>query len=304
MFHLNPHRAKLISNMQIPISLISALILAPLSAGYLSTFLFGHRRRTKHLPGLLFHSVLPIPKTNMSHYSTIRFKEFLLCLKKNDYRTLSLSQATLQNHTNEKACLITFDDGMECVYTQVLPLLREFNFNSTIFCIAGFTGQTSSWDIFDGQKHMSKQQIRELSDSGHEIGSHTLTHANLPFLNDNDLERELKDSKKILEDITGKEIRTISFPYGSFNEHVWGKARESGYLSATLYRNHHRASSALFPVYGVYRFDKTCDIMDRLQKRRFSTSIATAILMSHFSKGTPVVKFRKNYAIRKNGFLS
>ncbi|NLL12117.1 MAG: polysaccharide deacetylase family protein [Fibrobacter sp.] len=291
--------------MQIPISLISALIFAPLSAGYLSTLLFNHRRSIPHLPGLLFHSVVPKPKMNMSHYSTVRFKEFLLCLKKNDYQTLTLNQAVQQlNHANGKKCLITFDDGMECVYTQALPLLREFNFSSTIFCIAGFTGQSSSWDIFDGQKHMSKQQIRGLSDSGHEIGSHTLTHANLTFLNDRDLEKELKDSKKILEDITGKEINTISFPYGSWNEHVWRKALESGYVSATLYRNHHPISSGLFPVYGVYRFDKPSDIMNRLQKRRFSASIATAILMSHFSKGTPVVKFRKNYVIRRNGFLS
>ncbi len=287
--------------MQIPIPLISALILAPLSAGYLSTLLFGHHRRTPYLPGLLFHSVLPKPQMNMSHYSTINFKEFLLCLKGNNYRTLTLTQTAQQNDTIEKKCLITFDDGMECVYTQALPLLREVNFSSTIFCIAGFTGQTSSWDIFDGQRHLSKQQIRELSDSGHEIGSHTLTHANLPFLNNRDLEKELKDSKKILEDITGKEVKTISFPYGSWNEHVWKKARESGYLSATLYRNHHRISSELFPVYGVYRFDKPCDIMDRLQNRRFSVSISTAILMSHFSKGTPVVKFRKNYLIWKKG---
>jgi peptidoglycan/xylan/chitin deacetylase (PgdA/CDA1 family) len=285
--------------MQIPVSLISAIILAPLSAGYLSALLFGHRSPVLPLPGLLFHSVLPNPKMNMSHYSTARFKEFLLCLKKNEYSTLTLSQAAQMAHTKEKRCLITFDDGMECVYTQVLPLLAEFNINSTIFCIAGFTDQTSSWDIFDGQKHLSKQQIRKLSDSGHEIGSHTLTHANLPFLNDKDLERELNDSKKILEDITGKEIKTISFPYGSWNEHVWEKARQSGYSSATLYRNHKRISSGLFPVYGVYRFDKPYDIMDRLRKSRFSASIATAILMSHFSKGTPVVKFRKNYVIRK-----
>ncbi len=284
--------------MQIPIPLISALILAPLSAGYLSIVLFNRRKHIPQLPGLLFHSVLPNPQMNMSHYSTIRFKEFLQCLNKNGYRTLTLSQADQLKHNDEKKCLITFDDGMECVYTQVLPLLKEFNLHSTIFCIAGFSGQTSSWDIFSGQKHLSKQQIRELCDCGHEIGSHTLTHANLPFLSDSDLEKELKDSKKILEDITGKEIRTISFPYGSWNEHVWEKAREAGYLSATLYRNHNRISSGLFPVYGVYRFDKPCDIMDRLQKRRFSVSVATAVLMSHFSKGTPVVKFRKNYVIR------
>ena len=234
----------------------------------------------------------------MSHYSTARFKEFLKLLKDSGFKTLTLTQAAREGKKNGNECLLTFDDGMECIYTRALPLLNEFDFKSTVFCIAGFTGQTSSWDIFNGQKHLSRQQIRELSDSGQEIGSHTLTHANLPFLNNRDLEKELKDSKKILEDITGKEITSISFPYGSWNKHVWEKAMESGYLSATLYRNHKTISPGLFPVYGAYRFDRPSDILGRLSKRRFSASVATAILMSHFSKGTPVVKFRKNYIIR------
>ncbi len=284
--------------MQLPVSLISALVLAPLTAGYISTLLLSYRRHIPHIPGLLFHSILPNPKMNMSHYSTARFKEFLKLLKDSGFKTLTLTQAAREGKKNGNECLLTFDDGMECIYTRALPLLNEFDFKSTVFCIAGFTGQTSSWDIFNGQKHLSRQQIRELSDSGQEIGSHTLTHANLPFLNNRDLEKELKDSKKILEDITGKEITSISFPYGSWNKHVWEKAMESGYLSATLYRNHKTISPGLFPVYGAYRFDRPSDILGRLSKRRFSASVATAILMSHFSKGTPVVKFRKNYIIR------
>ncbi|HEX3020117.1 MAG TPA: polysaccharide deacetylase family protein [Chitinispirillaceae bacterium] len=286
--------------MQIPLSLIPSLILAPLATGYFSTLLFGYRRNYPLLSGLLFHSVLPNPKMNMSHFSTERFKVFLQNLKFEEFKTITLSQASQVVQRNTNKCLITFDDGMECVFTHVHPLLNEFGFCSTVFCIAGFTGQTSSWDIFDGQNHLNKQQIRELSDHGHEIGSHTLTHANLTFLNDKDLEKELIDSKKILEDITGKEVKTISFPYGSWNEHVWNKAREAGYNSATLYRGHNHISYGLFPVYGVYRFDKPGDVMNRLKQRRFSSSIATAMIMSHFSKGTPVVKFRRNYRIKKS----
>lgn len=281
-----------------PYSLISASIFAPFAAGLIATLLKGCRKSIPEIPGLLFHSVLPRPGFNMSHFSLTRFRKLMQLISSKSIKTLTLSEANRKTDSVENGCLLTFDDGMECVYTDAYPILNEFNFKATIFCIAGFTGKHSSWDIFNGQHHLSVGQIKQLSDSGHEIGSHTLTHAHLIFLNDEDLEIELKESKHILEDITGRAVNTLSFPYGSWNMHVWRKAQEAGYTSATLYRNHICSLPGLYPVYGVYRFSKPEIIMNLLGKSHFSPTIATAILMSHFSKGTPIVKFRRNYTVR------
>jgi peptidoglycan/xylan/chitin deacetylase (PgdA/CDA1 family) len=104
--------------------------------------------------------------------------------------------------------------------------------------------------------HLNAAEIRSISDNGHEIGSHTHTHANLTYLAEKDLIEELRTSKKVLEDITGKEVKSISFPHGSWNQRVWSSACNEGYTYASLYRGHSRSNDpGHFPVLSAGRFD-------------------------------------------------
>jgi peptidoglycan/xylan/chitin deacetylase (PgdA/CDA1 family) len=214
---------------------------------------------------------------------------------------ITLSEATTSSFTADsiKNCLITFDDGLENIFQHAIPHLDMYGFKGTIFCVAGFIGRSSTWDVYRSLRHLSRQQVRQLSDTGHEIGSHTLTHANLPFLNDIDLVSELRDSKNVLEDITGRQVTSLSFPHGGWNHRVWECARELGYQSATLYRGHSLATDNMYPVLSAGRFDSVDDIIRRISSTSifFSTSIAASRIASHFAKGTPVWKFRKNYSI-------
>jgi peptidoglycan/xylan/chitin deacetylase (PgdA/CDA1 family) len=167
-----------------------------------------------------------------------------------------------------------------------------------VFPVAGYIGKASSWDVLPQFPHLSKHEIREISGLGHEIGSHGLTHSNLTYLNASDLKTELSDSKKILEDITGKKVTSLSFPFGSWNRRVWEHAQETGYLRGTIYRQHRNYGPELVPVYGVYRFDSPEFILARISPAsRFSFSIACARIMSHFAKGAPIWKFEKNYCL-------
>jgi peptidoglycan/xylan/chitin deacetylase (PgdA/CDA1 family) len=149
---------------------------------------------------------------------------------------------------------------------------------------------------------LNKHSIRRLSELGHEIGSHTCTHANLPYLSEKDLTKELIDSKSKLQDITGKAVTSLSFPFGSWNKRVWAKARDIGYISATLYRNHRCSfDHQLFPVYGVYQFDSPDSVLSKINNHHtYSISAAISLLLSHFSKGSPIWKFRKNYQLFPN----
>ena len=61
------------------------------------------------------------------------------------------------------------------------------------------------------------------------IGSHGVTHAFLHRLKEEDVLHELNDSKKVLEDITGKEIKSFSVPRGVYNKTVLRIALEVGY---------------------------------------------------------------------------
>jgi peptidoglycan/xylan/chitin deacetylase (PgdA/CDA1 family) len=72
---------------------------------------------------------------------------------------------------------------------------------------------------------------------GHEIGSHTCTHPNLTFLPQDELERELKESKDSLENLLDKEITSFAYPFTAYNEAVkktvhkyYDVSRGGGYL--------------------------------------------------------------------------
>jgi peptidoglycan/xylan/chitin deacetylase (PgdA/CDA1 family) len=77
---------------------------------------------------------------------------------------------------------------------------------------------------------LTTSQIHEMSDSGLiEIGSHSLTHPNLDMLDDIELNSELQESKKLIENITGKSVVSIAFPDGAYNEKVKTQSMLSNY---------------------------------------------------------------------------
>ncbi|KMQ50684.1 polysaccharide deacetylase [Chitinispirillum alkaliphilum] len=268
-------------------------VLAPLICGITASLLFG-REQEKVKAGLLFHSVVPSPSLSMSQMSADKFQQFLHLLKANGKTTNTLSQHCKNQDNN--SIVLSFDDGLEDFYTYAYPLLEKMGFKATLFPIAEYVGKEVNWDVFGTKKHCSEKMLREISDSGHEIGSHSLTHANLPWLNDKALCHELRISKNILENITGKEVKSISFPFGSWNERVWEAAKQNGYKFGTIYRRHKYARADLLPVFGVYRFDSPDEIYQKaFPENRFPIPRISAKIMSHFSKGSPLWKFRENY---------
>jgi peptidoglycan/xylan/chitin deacetylase (PgdA/CDA1 family) len=262
----------------------------PFSTGLLATLLLGKVNKQISVPGLLFHSVMPgtlLP--NLSCYSTKNFERLITLLKINNYHGVTVSSAFM-NTPGKKPILLTFDDGFQCVEDHALPLLDRENFKATIFCVTGFNGKKSSWDVYSYNRHLDNNAIRRIAQNGHEIGSHTSSHAFLPYLCDMDLKTELETSKKILEDITGNPVTSISFPFGGINRRVWKFALDAGYKHGTIYRDHQKNSSSdLFPVYGVYQFESADNIYHKINPGNyFSIPRAASVLLSHFSKGTPI----------------
>ncbi len=85
---------------------------------------------------------------------------------------------------------------------------------------------------------MNWDQIKKLHQSGHIIGSHTLTHPNVAHLEDKDLHRELAESKHILEKELGASVVHFSYPnpaiYPHFTEQTTTAVKQSGYQTAVI----------------------------------------------------------------------
>jgi peptidoglycan/xylan/chitin deacetylase (PgdA/CDA1 family) len=76
---------------------------------------------------------------------------------------------------------------------------------------------------------LGRTEMRELLDMGMEIGSHTVTHAVLTELPDAEADRELSNSRRMLEDSLGVEVSSFCYPKGRFSTRITRRARLAGY---------------------------------------------------------------------------
>ena len=130
---------------------------------------------------------------------------------------------------------VTFDDGFRNVFEHALPVLRQRGLCSIQFLVGSLIGREDAWDRAIGeppQALMDDARIRDWLAGGQEIGAHTLTHPHLTRISPAEARSEIFDSKKLLEDRFGREIKHFCYPYGDNNPMVRDLVAEAGYVSA------------------------------------------------------------------------
>ena len=160
---------------------------------------------------------------------------------------------------------VTFDDAFRSVGT-ALPLLERLGVPATVFACPAFAAGDGTFDVPElapqlarNSEHlatMSWPELRDLVERGFEVGSHTVTHPHLTKLEDQELLRELRESREHLEDELAVRCRFLAYPYGEENERVRAAARSSGYEAAfALPGNQAAADLYAVPRVGVWRSD-------------------------------------------------
>lgn len=161
--------------------------------------------------------------TNLS-ISPTKFKEQIDYLNNNNYSTITFYD--LQNSKNvplpEKPIILTFDDGYSDAFDSY-TMLKKNNQVGVFYIISSFVGR----DNF-----LSTSQIKEMSKNKMEIGSHTKTHPDLTKISEANLQLELTDSKKTIEDIIEKSIISFCYPAGKYNQTVEKTTSSAGYIFA------------------------------------------------------------------------
>jgi peptidoglycan/xylan/chitin deacetylase (PgdA/CDA1 family) len=153
------------------------------------------------------------------------FRKQMQWLQSIGMRGVSVSDA-LSSPAASKV-VITFDDGCETDLTVAAPILHQANFRATFYITVGFLGRPG---------YLVPQQVRELSDAGFDIGSHSMTHPYLSDLDDLELRREIAESKTQLEEMIGRPVLDFSCPGGRWSSRVAAIARQAGYRSITTSR--------------------------------------------------------------------
>lgn len=118
---------------------------------------------------------------------------------------------------------VTFDDGYKDNLYAAAPILVDYRVPFTLFVTAGFLGESSS--VF-----LSKNELKRLSGmAGVTVGSHGMTHSRLTGMDDKSLKAELIQSRARIEDIIGKKVEMLSYPFGKVDHRVVSAAIEAGY---------------------------------------------------------------------------
>lgn len=177
---------------------------------------------------LMYHEISPYPQ----RLRTIRsmhpaycvkladFEQQLQLLAEGHYRTLRIEELDGKTRSNANAVALTFDDGLAGNYAYAFPELSKAGFHATFFVAANLVGK---------QDYMNWNQLRELSGAGMSIESHCLDHHPLTTLCDDEIRRQLRDSKATIEEKIGTPVTCVSFPHGSYNRRILDTAEQLGY---------------------------------------------------------------------------
>jgi peptidoglycan/xylan/chitin deacetylase (PgdA/CDA1 family) len=195
------------------------------------------RRITRWVPVLCFHEVLPDSTHLLPPYAISQsgLRAVLDDFTGRGYTSGALDEVVGGAPRGKKRLVLTFDDGTCDFLEHALPVLQEFNFSATLFIVAGLVGKTRKWagnSELTPVPLMGADELRSLHAQGFAIGSHTLTHPNLPRISPAEARRELAESKDILSDMIGEQMRWFAYPYVAADYTTRAMVREAGYVGA------------------------------------------------------------------------
>ncbi len=187
------------------------------------------------VPILVYHHVRPQEgwaKTTWSWKMTVTretFERQMQWLADKGYVTMTLDELTAairgETYLPEKPVVITFDDNNPTQYEVAVPIMEKHGQKAVFYLIAKY---------LDSANMLNRERALALQAKGNEIASHTMTHRALPGLNDEELAWELTESKRILEELTGKTINHVAYPGTAHNQRVRDAAKAAGYVTATI----------------------------------------------------------------------
>jgi len=194
-------------------------------------------------PIFYYHSVGgPPPQT----LALPQFQQHLEAIRRHNYRTVTVAELLQAGRDLPSRCVaLAFDDGLLDNYTHVFPLLLQYGMRATFYVVPGYdrvtrwvAPQTGRWSDLPAPgftipfASMGTDQRRELARHGMEIGSHSLTHQMLTRVPRDELIREVRDSKEVIEQELGTSVKTFCYPRGRFTPVVVREVCRAGYLGA------------------------------------------------------------------------
>jgi peptidoglycan/xylan/chitin deacetylase (PgdA/CDA1 family) len=192
------------------------------------------------VPVLCYHHIVAGKPKNSYEVSIDNFKSQMKALADSGYHTILPDQyynyLTHGTALPPKPVMLTYDDTDEEQFSIAKPEMDKYGFKGVYFIMTISIGRP---------RYMSKEQIKQLADEGHSIGSHTWRHDRVDRLKDlntieyrgkkievNEWDFQLLNTKKQLEEMTGKPVEHFAYPFGIWSKQALPKIEERGYKMA------------------------------------------------------------------------
>jgi len=194
------------------------------------------------VPALLYHKIdVPTADVKIRGAFTApqKFERQIAYLKKKGFEFYTASELISFYRANgefpPRSIAVTFDDGWKDNYRRAFPVLKKYGAKATIFLVTSCIGQNTDKVTAEGEgrrEHLAAKDILEMSENGIEFASHSQSHALFHQIDNQEIEQEVTESKKIIENLTQKECSTFAYPAGFFTDFAKEAVRKSGYEAA------------------------------------------------------------------------
>jgi peptidoglycan/xylan/chitin deacetylase (PgdA/CDA1 family) len=155
---------------------------------------------------------------------------------------------------------LTFDDGFTGVLEHALPEVTRHRLPMTVFLVA----QTLTEEGLDAWwvrtpppwplTTLTVDEVLHLRDLGVDLQSHSWAHHDLPELDEDACERDLRRSREFLEDLLHAPVPFLAYPRGLHDEGVRRAARRAGYSHGfALPEGPERVDEYAVPRVGIHR---------------------------------------------------
>lgn len=208
------------------------------------------------IPVLLYHAVMDDPPGWIAEFTVAprTFAAQLDAIVAAGRAPITMSALvrglTRQGALPPRPVVLTFDDGFADLAGPTAEALVARELPATAYLTTGAItpGRTS---LLPPAPMMTLGRAAGLATYGIEVGAHTVTHPQLDTLPLPAVDRELRDSKSVLEDVVGREVQHLAYPHGYNSRTVRAAARRAGYASAVAVR--HALSSHVDEPYRIAR---------------------------------------------------
>jgi peptidoglycan/xylan/chitin deacetylase (PgdA/CDA1 family)/glycosyltransferase involved in cell wall biosynthesis len=159
------------------------------------------------------------------------FQSHLEMIAERDYELVAVGElwARMRDGAHEVTGIgsISFDDGLVKTVRGAIPLLVERGIRCSMFVPTGLMGRPHP-DL-NGELIVSAEEVQELAAAGVEVGAHSVDHVRLSRLSYDDALDQMWRSRATLEDLLGKPVTVMAYPFGALNGKTMRAAEEAGY---------------------------------------------------------------------------